>query len=90
MERSDTTCHASGVHNADTAVWTTATTDGAVPECMLCTTRLLVLPPVPGRAARPPVAEVWKGGRRTHRVAAPAAPHRFIRGPPSLPEARPA
>ncbi|GEM_PF-2424942 len=87
-ERDEEACHAPGVHNADTAVWTGATEDGIVPECVLCTTRLLVLPPVPVRPASPRVAGIE--GRRPgpDRIATLTVSHQFIRGPPVASEAR--
>ena len=87
-KQSNAACHASEVHNADTAVWTGATKDGIVPECVLCTTRLLVLPPAPVRPASPRVAGAE--GRRPgpDRIATLAVSHQFIRGPPGASEAR--
>ena len=80
-------CHTPGVHNADTAVWTGATEGGIVPECMLCTTRLSVVPPAPVRPTSPRVAGIE--GRRPgpDRIATLAVSHKFIRGPPVASEA---
>jgi hypothetical protein len=86
----DRVCHNEAVHTAEDAVWTHQGEDLFAPDCDLCATRLLVVMPAP----RPPLAPQHVGttrvAHRSHVASASAFTDRFIRGPPSLPEARPA
>lgn len=87
-EQAETPCHAPGVHRAEGAVWAEAAVDLAVPDCVLCTTRLLVVPSAAVLPVAPRVMGVTVGAPGTRVAQSPVAPHHFIRGPPSLLEAR--
>lgn len=87
-EQAAETCHAPGVHRAEGPVWTEAAVDLAVPECLLCSTRLLTLPSAPVLSVSPHAADGTAGILREHVALAPVATHLFIRGPPSRSEAR--
>ena len=87
-DRSEKPCHAAGVHNAGGPVWADAAADLPVPECDLCATRLLVVPPTPAPPTTSGVVGTTAVETRSHVIAGHVADHWFIRGPPSLPEAR--
>ncbi|WP_103020074.1 hypothetical protein [Salinibacter altiplanensis] len=86
--QTESSCHTADVHASDAALWTDATDGQIVPECDLCATRLLLVPP----ALMPDTAPRVVGGLsvevRSHAAVAPVASVRFIRGPPSLSGAR--
>lgn len=89
-DRSETPYHAPGVHTAEGAVWADAVADLQILECDLCATRLLVVFPTPAPTSTPLVVGTTAVGAGSHVTAAHVAADRFIRGPPSLSEARPA
>ena len=89
-DRPETPCHADSVHHAETALWTEATSDLRAPACNLCATRLLVVPPTPTPTLGPRRMGATAVETRSHVAAAHVSADRFIRGPPSLAEARPA
>jgi len=82
--QSDEPCHTAGVHNAEGAVWTKAAVDLVAPDCVLCATRLLVVPPTPVPTTAPRIVKATAGTPGSHVATAAVASHRFIRGPPSL------
>ena len=83
-------CHPSAVHNAEGGVWTEEAVDLRVPQCDLCVRPLVVVLPVPKPSTSPQVADAPGIERRRHVASAGVFADRFIRGPPSLPYARPA
>ena len=83
-------CHTDGVHRADGPVWTDAASELGAPECDYCATRLLVVPPTPAPSTSPLVVGTTAVQPSSHVAAAHVERPRFIRGPPSLSEARPA
>ncbi|MFB6274224.1 MAG: hypothetical protein ABEL51_15160, partial [Salinibacter sp.] len=89
-DRPEQPCHAADVHTADGAVWADAATDLRAPDCTLCATRLLVVPSTPIPATAPRMMGSTAVETRSHVAAVHVASDRFIRGPPSLTEARPA
>lgn len=89
-DRPETPCHTAGVHHAQTSFWTEAASDLRVPTCDLCATRLLVVPPTPAPTTAPRVEGTPTIEPHSHVAAGHVADDRFIRGPPSLFEARPA
>jgi hypothetical protein len=86
-EQAEEPCHAPKVHQAEGAVWVEAAVDLAVPDCVLCTTRLLVVPSAPVLPAAPRALSMTVGAPGAHVALAPVAIHHFIRGPPSWSEA---
>jgi len=86
--QSEVPCHAADVHEAEGPVWTEAAGDLLAPECNLCARRLLVVPPTPAPVSSPHVQGSATIEHRSHVTAAHVAADYFIRGPPSLPEAR--
>jgi len=87
-EQTETPCHAPGVHQAEGAVWAEAAVDLAVPDCVVCSTRLLVLPTAAVLPVTPRVVSVTVSAPGTRVAQSPVATHHFIRGPPSRAEAR--
>lgn len=88
--QTEPSCHPADVHAAEGPLWTGATDGRALPECDLCATRLLVVPPTPVPATAPRVIRIRSAEARLHAAVAPVAADQFIRGPPSFSEARPA
>ncbi|WP_263819780.1 hypothetical protein [Salinibacter sp.] len=88
--QTEASCHPADVHAAEGPLWTGATDGRALPECDLCATRLLVVPPTPIPATAPRVVEGLAVEVRSHAAVAPVAADQFIRGPPSFSEAHPA
>lgn len=82
-------CHASAVHKAEGAVWTGEGADFLVPECDLCARRLLVAFASPEPSASMQNRGTSRVDRRSHVASESVFTDRFIRGPPSLFEARP-
>lgn len=86
----DQACHSKAVHTAEGSVWTHEGEDLFAPDCDLCATRLLVVVPNPHLPTSPQREGTMQVQYRSH-VASPSVfADQFIRGPPSLPEARPA
>lgn len=88
--RPDEPCHTAGVHQSDRSLWTEASVDLTPPDCTLCATRLLVVLPTPAPTTSPRVIGTTDVALQSHVAAARVATDRFIRGPPSRSEARPA
>ena len=88
--QTETSCHPADVNAAEGPLWTGATDGRVLPECDLCATRLLVVPPTPIPTTAPRVVEGRAVEVRSHAAIAPVAADQFIRGPPSFSEARPA
>lgn len=86
----DQSCHPSSVHDAEGGVWTEEAVDLLVPQCDLCVRRLVVVLPAPRPSTAPRVVGAPSIDRQRHVAAAWVFADRFIRGPPSLPYARPA
>ncbi len=89
-DRPEIPCHAAGVHHAEVSFWTEVASDLRAPACDLCATRLLVVPPTLAPSTAPRVVGTTAVEMPSPVAAADVATHRFIRGPPSLSEARPA
>ncbi|MEF8817967.1 MAG: hypothetical protein V5A20_12200 [Salinibacter sp.] len=81
-------CHTADVHASDGPLWTDATDGRIVPECDLCATRLLLVPPAPIPATAPRVMGKPAVEVRSHAAVAAVASVWFIRGPPSPSGAR--
>ena len=86
----DGTCHPAAVHTAEGPQWAETGADLFAPECTLCATRLLVVFPTPAPTSAPRVMGTTAVKGVSHVTTAHVAADRFIRGPPSLFEARPA
>jgi hypothetical protein len=86
----DRICHSEAVHTAEGAVWTHEGEDLFAPECDLCATRLLVVVPNPQPPTSPQREGTTREQYRSHVASSSVFADRFIRGPPSLLEARPA
>jgi hypothetical protein len=86
--QSEAPCHAADVHQAEGPMWTGAAEDLFAPACDLCAWRLLVAQPTPVPVSTPHVQGPTTVEHRSHVAAAHVAADHFIRGPPSLPEAR--
>lgn len=86
----DRACHNEAVHTAEGAVWTHEGGDLFAPDCDLCATRLLVVMPAPQPSMSPQYVGTTRVAHQSHVASAAVFTDRFIRGPPSLLEARPA
>lgn len=82
-------CHSEAVHTAEGAVWTHEAEDLFAPDCDLCATRLLVVMPALQPTTSPQREGTPRVEHRSHVASASVFANRFIRGPPSLLEARP-
>jgi hypothetical protein len=85
----DRVCHNEAVHTAEGAVWTHEGEDLFAPDCDLCATRLLVVVPSPQLPTSPQRSGTTRVEHRSHVASSSVFADRFIRGPPSLLEARP-
>lgn len=82
-------CHSGDVHAAEGTVWTDDATGLSVLDCDLCARRLLVVVPSPVPLSTPQRVGTAEVERRSHVASATVFDDRFVRGPPSLLEARP-
>ena len=82
-------CHPASVHEADAPVWT-GDAHLEAPDCDLCATRLLVVPPTLAPVSSPLTVGTAQAPLRTHLTPAAVATDRTIRGPPLVSAARPA
>ncbi len=89
-DQTETPCHAPGVHDAEGPLWTHEATDLGKADCLLCATRLLVVPPAPAPSLASRASLTSVVTPVSHVASAHVAADRFIRGPPSLSKARPA
>ncbi len=83
-------CHSTAVHESDVALWTKEDSSRSVPECDLCTRRLLVVPPALAPMAGPSLTWTTQGATSSAAVPVQTVTNRFIRGPPSRFGDRPA
>lgn len=77
-------CHPDAVHNSEVALWTEPGSASDVPECDLCTRRVLVVPPALTPLAGPSLTWTTRGATPSDVVPVQTVTSRFIRGPPSL------
>lgn len=82
-------CHSADVHKTEGTFWTDAADDRLPPECDLCARRLLLASPTPAPFTAPLTVAAVRVESPSHMAPAHVAADHFIRGPPSLPEARP-
>lgn len=80
-----TPCHSEAVHNSEVPLWTGQGSSQAVPECDLCTRRVLVVPPGLEPLAGPSLTWTTRVATPSDVVPVQTVTDRFIRGPPSLP-----
>ncbi|WP_263787339.1 hypothetical protein [Salinibacter grassmerensis] len=86
--QAESSCHPADVHAAEGPLWTDTTDGRVVPECDLCATRLLVVTPTPPPSTAPRTVGTLAVEVRSQAAVAPVVADPFIRGPPSLSEAR--
>lgn len=77
-------CHPDAVHNSEVALWTEPGSAADVPECDLCTRRVLVVPPALAPLAGPALMLTTQVATPSDVVPVHTTVDRFIRGPPSL------
>lgn len=79
------TSASSHIHGAtDGPVWCGEPVDVVAPDCVLCTTRLVVVPSAMGRPALPHVLATAWDVRRAHLTSSNVVAVPFIRGPPTV------
>ncbi len=70
--------------SADGPVWCGESVAGVAPDCVLCTTRLVIVPPAEARADAPhELATAWDA-TRAHLTSSNVVAAPLIRGPPTL------
>ncbi|MFB6230315.1 MAG: hypothetical protein ABEL04_04090 [Salinibacter sp.] len=86
-DRSD---HSVDVHTTEGTVWTDEAPDLSTLDCDLCARRLSVVTPAPAPFMAPQQGSTTEVEHRSHVASATVFNDWFVRGPPSLLEARPA
>lgn len=82
VERASASSHAHAA--ADVPVWCGEPVDVAAPDCVLCTTRLVVVPSVVDRAGGALALAIAWDATRAHLTSSNVVAAPLIRGPPTL------